>query len=31
MSVADIKTFVEKALMDINEFDYGHFKFSTLH
>lgn len=31
MPVADIKTFVEKALLDVTEFDYGHLKYSTLH
>src|SRR4051812_17015832 len=31
MPPADIKSFVEKALMDVTEFDYGHLKYSTLH
>lgn len=31
MSTVDIKTFVEKALMDVTEFDYGHLKYSQLH
>lgn len=31
MPVADIKTFVEKALLDVSVYDYGHLKYSTLH
>jgi len=31
MPTNDIKTFVERALLDVNELDYGHLKYSTLH
>lgn len=31
MPVADIKTFIDKAVLDVTEFDYGHLKNSTLH
>jgi hypothetical protein len=31
MPTTEIKAFVEKALMEINEFDYGHLKHSQLH
>jgi hypothetical protein len=31
MSTAEIKAFVERALLDVTEYDYGHLKYSTLH
>jgi hypothetical protein len=31
MPTTDIKALVEKAILDVSEFDYGNFKYSTLH